>query len=80
MKSGDERIHNLDSAVTLSACQVLGIEDSCSGFLGSLENEREFLAEISPIRHVERISAPLFVIHSYLIYEALSRAIEEAAA
>jgi dipeptidyl aminopeptidase/acylaminoacyl peptidase len=30
---------------------------------GSLENDREFLEEISPIRHVERISAPLFVIH-----------------
>jgi dipeptidyl aminopeptidase/acylaminoacyl peptidase len=30
---------------------------------GSLENDREFLEEISPIHHVERISAPLFVIH-----------------
>ncbi|HEX7735607.1 MAG TPA: S9 family peptidase [Ktedonobacteraceae bacterium] len=30
---------------------------------GSLENDREFLEEISPIRRVERISAPLFVIH-----------------
>jgi dipeptidyl aminopeptidase/acylaminoacyl peptidase len=30
---------------------------------GSLENDREFLEEISPIRHVARITAPLFVIH-----------------
>jgi dipeptidyl aminopeptidase/acylaminoacyl peptidase len=30
---------------------------------GSLENDREFLEEISPIRHVDRITAPLFVIH-----------------
>ena len=30
---------------------------------GSLENDREFLEEISPIRHVEQITAPLFVIH-----------------
>lgn len=30
---------------------------------GSLENDGEFLAEISPIRRVEHISAPLFVIH-----------------
>lgn len=30
---------------------------------GSLENDREFLEEISPIRHVEQIAAPLFVIH-----------------
>jgi dipeptidyl aminopeptidase/acylaminoacyl peptidase len=30
---------------------------------GSLENDREFLEEISPIRRVERIKAPLFVIH-----------------
>lgn len=30
---------------------------------GSLENDREFLEEISPIRHVERITAPLFVVH-----------------
>ncbi len=30
---------------------------------GSLENDREFLAEISPIRHVDQITAPLFVIH-----------------
>lgn len=30
---------------------------------GSLENDREFLAEISPIRRVDEIVAPLFVIH-----------------
>lgn len=30
---------------------------------GSLENDREFLEEISPIRRVEQIKAPLFVIH-----------------
>jgi dipeptidyl aminopeptidase/acylaminoacyl peptidase len=30
---------------------------------GSLENDREFLEEISPIRHVDQIVAPLFVIH-----------------
>src|SRR5208283_4536755 len=30
---------------------------------GSLENDREFLTAISPIRHVERINVPLFVIH-----------------
>ncbi|HEV7661990.1 MAG TPA: alpha/beta fold hydrolase, partial [Chloroflexota bacterium] len=30
---------------------------------GSLENDREFLIEISPINHVEKISAPLLVIH-----------------
>lgn len=30
---------------------------------GSLEDDREFLEEISPIRHVDQISAPLFVIH-----------------
>lgn len=30
---------------------------------GSLENDREFLEQISPIRHVERIITPLFVIH-----------------
>ncbi len=30
---------------------------------GSLENDREFLEEISPIRHVDKITAPLFVIH-----------------
>lgn len=30
---------------------------------GSLENDREFLEEISPIRRVEQITAPLFVIH-----------------
>jgi dipeptidyl aminopeptidase/acylaminoacyl peptidase len=30
---------------------------------GSLENDREFLEEISPINHVERITAPLLVIH-----------------
>jgi dipeptidyl aminopeptidase/acylaminoacyl peptidase len=30
---------------------------------GSLENDRAFLEEISPINHVERIRAPLLVIH-----------------
>lgn len=30
---------------------------------GSLENDREFLEEISPIRRVNQITAPLFVIH-----------------
>jgi dipeptidyl aminopeptidase/acylaminoacyl peptidase len=30
---------------------------------GSLERDREFLEEISPIRRVDAISAPLFVIH-----------------
>jgi len=30
---------------------------------GSLENDREFLEEISPIRRVDKIAAPLFVIH-----------------
>jgi dipeptidyl aminopeptidase/acylaminoacyl peptidase len=30
---------------------------------GSLEHDREFLTEISPINHVERIKAPLLVIH-----------------
>jgi dipeptidyl aminopeptidase/acylaminoacyl peptidase len=30
---------------------------------GSLENDREFLEEISPIRHVERIVAPMFIVH-----------------
>lgn len=30
---------------------------------GSLENDREFLEQISPIRHVDRITAPLFVVH-----------------
>lgn len=30
---------------------------------GSLEEDREFLEEISPIRHVECITAPLIVIH-----------------
>jgi dipeptidyl aminopeptidase/acylaminoacyl peptidase len=30
---------------------------------GSLENDREFLTEISPIRRVNEITAPLFVIH-----------------
>ena len=30
---------------------------------GSLEHDREFLEQISPIRSVERISAPLFVVH-----------------
>jgi dipeptidyl aminopeptidase/acylaminoacyl peptidase len=30
---------------------------------GSLEHDREFLEQISPIRSVDRISAPLFVVH-----------------
>ncbi len=30
---------------------------------GSLENDREFLEQISPIRSVDRITAPLFVVH-----------------
>jgi dipeptidyl aminopeptidase/acylaminoacyl peptidase len=30
---------------------------------GSLENDREFLEQISPIHHVDRITAPLFVVH-----------------
>lgn len=30
---------------------------------GSLENDREFLESISPINHVDSITAPLFVIH-----------------
>src|SRR5262249_44699110 len=30
---------------------------------GSLERDREFLEQISPINHVERIQAPLLVIH-----------------
>jgi dipeptidyl aminopeptidase/acylaminoacyl peptidase len=30
---------------------------------GSLERDREFLEQISPIRHVDRITAPLFVVH-----------------
>lgn len=30
---------------------------------GNLENDREFLEQISPIRHVDRITAPLFVVH-----------------
>lgn len=30
---------------------------------GSLENDREFLTEISPIRRVNEITAPLFVVH-----------------
>ncbi|GCE46514.1 dipeptidyl aminopeptidase/acylaminoacyl peptidase [Thermosporothrix hazakensis] len=30
---------------------------------GSLEHDREFLEQISPINHVEKIVAPLFVIH-----------------
>jgi len=30
---------------------------------GSLEYDREFLTEISPIHHVDRITAPLFVVH-----------------
>lgn len=30
---------------------------------GSLEQDREFLEQISPIRHIDRITAPLFVIH-----------------
>ena len=30
---------------------------------GNLENDREFLEQISPIRSVDRIAAPLFVVH-----------------
>jgi len=30
---------------------------------GSLEHDREFLAEVSPLTHVDRIAAPLFIIH-----------------
>jgi len=30
---------------------------------GSLEHDREFLEQISPIHHVDRISTPLFVVH-----------------
>jgi dipeptidyl aminopeptidase/acylaminoacyl peptidase len=30
---------------------------------GSLEHDRDFLEAISPINHVERITAPLFVVH-----------------
>ena len=30
---------------------------------GSLEQDREFLEQISPIHHVDRISSPLFVVH-----------------
>lgn len=30
---------------------------------GSLENDRDFLTEVSPLTHVDRISAPLFIIH-----------------
>ncbi len=30
---------------------------------GSLERDREFLESISPLNHVERITAPLFVVH-----------------
>ncbi|KTG09781.1 peptidase S9 [Haloprofundus marisrubri] len=30
---------------------------------GSLEDDREFLESISPINHIERIQAPLFVLH-----------------
>lgn len=30
---------------------------------GSLENDREFLQQISPIHHVDRITTPLFVVH-----------------
>ncbi|MEO7000447.1 MAG: S9 family peptidase [Ktedonobacterales bacterium] len=30
---------------------------------GSLENDRDFLEQISPIRSVDRIQAPLFVVH-----------------
>lgn len=30
---------------------------------GSLEHDREFLEQISPIRHVDRIKAPMFVVH-----------------
>ena len=30
---------------------------------GSLERDRDFLEEVSPLRHVDAIRAPLFVIH-----------------
>ena len=30
---------------------------------GSLEHDREFLEQISPIRHVANITTPLFVVH-----------------
>lgn len=30
---------------------------------GSLENDREFLHEISPLTHIDRLRAPLFIIH-----------------
>jgi dipeptidyl aminopeptidase/acylaminoacyl peptidase len=30
---------------------------------GSLENDREFLEQISPIRSVDRIKAPMFIVH-----------------
>lgn len=30
---------------------------------GSLERDREFLEQISPIHHVDRITAPMFVVH-----------------
>src|SRR5919106_2224365 len=30
---------------------------------GSLERDREFLHEVSPLTHVDRIAAPLFIIH-----------------
>jgi dipeptidyl aminopeptidase/acylaminoacyl peptidase len=30
---------------------------------GSLEHDREYLEQISPIHHVDRITAPLFVVH-----------------
>ncbi|HEX4205873.1 MAG TPA: S9 family peptidase [Ktedonobacteraceae bacterium] len=30
---------------------------------GSLENDRKFLTQISPIHHADRITAPLFVVH-----------------
>lgn len=30
---------------------------------GSLENDREFLHEISPLTHIDKLQAPLFIIH-----------------
>jgi dipeptidyl aminopeptidase/acylaminoacyl peptidase len=30
---------------------------------GSLENDRDFLEQISPIRHIDQIAVPLFVVH-----------------
>jgi dipeptidyl aminopeptidase/acylaminoacyl peptidase len=30
---------------------------------GSLEHDRDFLLEVSPLTHVDRIAAPLFLIH-----------------